>query len=73
MKLQPWEEDNTYRPQVGDPIAYLGRRVGVVAAVEGNLCWTRYDGKDDSQPFIWRFWDGLNKLHSWPGKPEVTP
>ena len=40
-----------------------------VVRVEDSLCWARYD-TDSSivQPFIWRFKDGLNCYHDWPGK-----
>lgn len=56
-------------PRVGDPITYEGAVVGLVTKVEGNLCWRTYpDG--ERLPFIWRFHDGLNPLHSWPGKDE---
>jgi hypothetical protein len=27
-----------------------------------------FDDGSDRAPFIWRFKDGLNTLHSWPGK-----
>jgi hypothetical protein len=40
-----------------------------VIRVEGNLCWAAYDKHPgDPQPFIWRFREGLNKFHHWPGK-----
>lgn len=51
------------RPRLGSPVTYNGRAVGNVTAVEGNLCW--HSGGD---LFIWRFRDGLNALHDWPGK-----
>lgn len=58
------------KPRVGDQITYRGVVVGRVTRVEGNLCWRTYpDG--ESLPFIWRFKDGLNNLHSWPGKDET--
>ena len=58
-------------PRIGQPITYRGEIVGTVTRVEGNLCWRSYpDG--ESLPFIWRFKDGLNTLHDWPGK-ESTP
>lgn len=69
------------KPRKGEHITYEGRVAGVVHSVEGNLCWTSYDGRDPA-PFIWRFKDGLNALHSWPSKqphhpltfcPGVTP
>ena len=41
-----------------------------VVRVEGDLCYARYGDDEEAQPFIWRFKDGFNKLHSWPGKPE---
>lgn len=56
-----------HTPRIGDPITYEGNVVGTVTKVEGNLCWRTYpDG--ERLPFIWRFHDGLNALHSWPGK-----
>ena len=56
-----------YKPRVGDPITYLGEVVGHVTRVDGALCWRSYpDG--DSLPFIWKFRDGLNRLHDWPNK-----
>lgn len=62
------EPFHTSRPRKGDPITYLGEVIGVVSSVEGNLCWVRYENKDSSEPFIWRFHDGLNTLHDWPNK-----
>lgn len=60
----------THKPSVGDEITYRGAVVGRVTSVSGNLCWRSYpDG--ESLPFIWRFHDGLNNLHSWPGKDET--
>lgn len=42
------------KPRAGDRILYRGQPYGVVARVEGNLCWTtREDGTTD--PFIWNF------------------
>lgn len=35
-------------------------RVAIVTRVEGNLCWIQ-DG-DVTDPFIWRFPEGLNRL-----------
>lgn len=58
---------DTMRPKRGDAIAYKGCVVGHVTTVEGNLCW--HDG-DLTGPFIWKFKDGLNALHTWPGKDE---
>lgn len=57
-----------FRPRVGDAVTYLGKPVGTVTRVEGNLCF--HSGSHDG-PFIWRFHDGLNALHSWPGKDET--
>jgi hypothetical protein len=57
------------KPRVGDTVTYQGEPVGKVTRVEGNLCWRSYpDG--ESLPFIWRFRDGLNTMHDWPGKPK---
>lgn len=60
------------KPREGDLITYRspqhGVVRGVVSRVEGNLCWTKYEIYPDVQPFIWRFKDGLNTLHDWPGK-----
>jgi hypothetical protein len=41
-----------------------------VSSVEGNLCFAVYDHQpgEKAQPFIWRFTDGLNTDHDWPGK-----
>lgn len=51
---------------------YSPRTGGVVVRVEGNLCWSLYDGKEEPQCFIWRFPSTreLNRYHNWPGKPE---
>jgi hypothetical protein len=53
----------TYRPGYGRP-----ETTGVVVSVEGNLCWTKYEGQEKALPFIWRFAEGLNTLHDWPSK-----
>lgn len=50
-------------PRIDDPITYNGSVIGRVTRVEGDLCW--HSGED---LFIWRFRDGLNALHDWPGK-----
>lgn len=59
-------------PRSGDTITYTKPSGPAILAkairVEGNLCWTDY-GDGEPQPFIWRFKDGLNTMHSWPGKP----
>jgi hypothetical protein len=62
----------TLAPKIGDTIRYFGDVVGIVTAVEGNLCWRTYpDG--ERLPFIWRFHDiGLNPVHDWPGKPKIA-
>jgi len=57
---------NCRKPRVGDPINYKGVFVGHVSSVENNICNTNVEHGG----FIWRFKDGLNKLHSWPGKDE---
>lgn len=54
-------------PRKGQRITYKGREVGTVDHLDGNLCWVRYDD-GTTNPFIWRFRDGLNALHDWPGK-----
>ena len=54
------------KPRQGDPVLYNGEFVGKVIRVEGNLCWVDY--KEGPNPFIWRFKDGLNQLHTWPSK-----
>lgn len=64
-------------PRKGSTGAYLsmhGNTVGfTVLEVEGNLCWAEYDNGSKG-PFIWRFRDGLNNLHDWPGKSgDVVP
>jgi|GEM_PF-3417679 hypothetical protein len=60
------------RPRAGHEVTYKsgsGRLIkAIVVKVEGNLCWVKYDGKDEAQPFIWRFKEGLNTLHDWPTK-----
>lgn len=63
-------------PRSGDTITYT-RLDGTTCTaravrVEGNLCWTDY-GNGDVEPFIWRFHDGLNTLHDWPGKATQSP
>lgn len=59
-------------PRSGDVITYTKRDGTTMQAtamrVEGNLCWTYYHDGNDVAPFIWRFADGLNTLHEWPGK-----
>lgn len=55
------------KPRKGQRITYQGREVGTVDHVDGNLCWVKYDD-GTANPFIWRFRDGLNALHDWPGK-----
>lgn len=63
-------------PRKGDRGVYTrtdGSTVGfTVRGVEGNLCYAAYDHypEGESGPFIWRFHDGLNALHDWPGKAE---
>lgn len=61
------EPYNDAKPRVGDEIRYKGERQGRVLRVEGNLCWVAYDDGSEPAPFIWRFRDGLNALHDWPG------
>jgi hypothetical protein len=40
-----------------------------VVGVEGNICYARYDSNpDEVSCFIWRFRDGLNRLHYWDGR-----
>lgn len=58
---------NDRKPRVGDPVTYEGAVVGKVLRLEGNLCWCDY-AEHGPLPFIWRFSDGLNALHDWPGK-----
>lgn len=61
-----------YRPKVGDPITYRGKVVGTVTRTEQQLCWWRRTiDRDDGGMFIWCFRDGLNAMHSWPGKDEA--
>jgi hypothetical protein len=55
-------------PRKGDEITYKGDPVGVVLSVDGGLCWVEYYDGSPSGPFIWRFKDGLNRLHDWPRK-----
>ena len=64
---------NTFTPpRSGDTITYT-RRDGTKATatalrVEDNLCWADYGEHGGIAPFIWRFKDGLNTVHEWPGK-----
>jgi hypothetical protein len=64
------------RPQSGQSIVYQslsGKLLkGVVVRVEADLCWTKYEGSEKIEPFIWRFKDGLNTLHDWPTKGEKS-
>jgi hypothetical protein len=57
------------KPRVGTRGTYRSPAHGevgfTVCAVEGNLCWARYDNDEQAQPFIWSFKDGYNKLHDW--------
>lgn len=40
-----------------------------VIGTEGNICWVKYDHSPDVPScFIWRFHDGPNQFHDWPGK-----
>lgn len=65
--MNPCQIYAEFRPRKGQPISYQGKFSGTVTAVEGGLCW--HTG-DLSGPFIWCFRDGLNAMHSWPGKDE---
>lgn len=62
-------------PRVGTRGTYQsmhGNVVGfTVKSIEGNLCYADYDNGTRG-PFIWRFSDGLNALHDWPGKSGKT-
>jgi hypothetical protein len=63
-------------PKVGDRIHYRNLRVvkvGTCVAVNGNIADVDYgDGRDPADHgFIWRFHDGLNCLHDWPGKDKA--
>lgn len=58
-------------PRKGDRITYSGSDYGLVTHVDGNLCWSLHPGDEKAQPFIWRFRDGLNSLHDWPGKDKT--
>lgn len=58
------------KPRKGMKIEYkdpfTGKELkGEVMRVEGNLCWTKYEGKEEILPFIWRFHDGYNTFHKW--------
>lgn len=59
--------DDVGKPRKGSRITYKGREVGTVDHLDGNLCWVNYDD-GTRNPFIWRFRDGLNAMHDWPGK-----
>jgi hypothetical protein len=61
-------------PCPGDTITYIAwtaegpqQKTATAIRIEGNLCWADY-GNGDISPFIWRFQDGLNTVHDWPGK-----
>lgn len=55
------------KPRKGDEVTCLGKTVGIVSEVDGSICWyCTPDG--EANCFIWRFNDGLNNLHDWPGK-----
>lgn len=62
-------------PRVGTRGVYrqdgVGPEIGFdVVGVEGNLCFAKYDHRPDDKPlpFIWRFVEGPNRYHDWPGK-----
>jgi hypothetical protein len=71
------ERFSSSKPRKGDrgTAEMLGGEVigFTVSSVEGNLCYAVYDGlkQRGAEPFIWRFKDGLNTLHSWPSKSEA--
>lgn len=53
------------------------REIGfTVLRVEGPYCYVLYDEVSDKLPapsmFIWRFKDGPNLFHHWPGKEEAA-
>jgi hypothetical protein len=54
-------------PRKGQRITYKGAEVGTAERLDGNLCYVKYDD-GSTNPFIWRFHDGLNAMHDWPGK-----
>ena len=60
------EPYQAYKPLKGQQVKYRGEVAGTVQAVEGNLCWVDY--LTGTNPFIWRFREGLNSLHDWPTK-----
>ena len=40
-----------------------------VVGVEGSICYAIYDKKPEvTSCFIWKFKDGLNRLHFWDGR-----
>ena len=54
----------TRKPRIGDLVRWPDWAVGRVARVsslDANLCWISERGRA-SEPFIWSFRDGLNKL-----------
>lgn len=70
--IEPKEKYKLNRPRVGDPVTYRGKITGMVARVEGALCWNKYNDNHEcageTLPFIWCFREGLNTLHDWPTK-----
>lgn len=56
----------TEQPRKGQRIGWFDERgnvkhAGTVLRCEGNLCWLAFDS-GVSDPFIWRFKDGLNTM-----------
>lgn len=51
----------TEQPRRGQRVTFPSGHAGEVLRIEDNLCWVKWDD-GTSDPFIWRFRDGLNNL-----------
>lgn len=67
--IKSHEKHRAYRPRAGAAIHFRKELVGYVHRLDGNLCYyVKVNTADDYDVFIWAFKDGLNALHSWPGR-----
>ena len=65
MEIRPKKgTKGTYTAHDGTQVAFE------VVSVEGNLCYAKYENDPAAAPFIWKFKDGLNAMHDWPGKSQ---